>query len=272
MSASSDLPRVPRSDSAASGADPTPTVDSHLDPTAVPTPALLVETVAVVGAEDIQPRAIPEATVARLAIYLRVIGNLIEDQHDVISSEELARTAGVNSAKLRKDLSFLGSFGTRGVGYDLSTLRDRIAEVLGVSEKRGVVIVGIGNLGHALAGYGGFASRGFHVAGLFDADHLRAGERIGEQYVRPMNELAEIVDIGDVAIGIIATPTHGAQSVAEALVAAGVTSILNFAPVVLSVPEGIDVRKVDLASELQILSFHERRKAGLSRPQAGDAS
>jgi len=273
VSASRDLPRSPRTDPSTTDGELTVAVGARLDLDS-PDRAMLTPTVAVVGAEELQPRAIPEATVARLAVYLRVIGNLLEDGQDIISSEELARTAGVNSAKLRKDLSFLGSFGTRGVGYDLTTLRDRIAEVLGVSEKRGVVIVGVGNLGHALAGYGGFASRGFHVAGLFDSDQLRVGERIGEQYVRPMSELADVVAVGDVAIGIIATPTGGAQNVADALVSAGVTSILNFAPVVLSVPTGIDVRKVDLASELQILSFHERRKAGLPRPhvEAGGAS
>lgn len=205
-------------------------------------------------------RSIPEATVARLAVYLRVIDELRVAGQVVISSESLARTAGVNSAKLRKDLSFLGSFGTRGVGYDLPNLRDRIADVLGITERRGVVIVGVGNLGHALAGYAGFGSRGFHIAGLFDGDQLRIGERIGDQYVRGMPDLVELVAAHGVSIGIIATPAEGAQSVADALIGAGVTSILNFAPVVLDVPSGIEVRKVDLASELQILSFHERRK------------
>ena len=220
----------------------------------------VVRTAATGGVEKRAKRAIPEATVGRLAVYLRVIDDVLDDSQEVISSEGLARVCGVNSAKLRKDLSFLGSFGIRGVGYDLVTLRERIADVLGVTEHRDVVIIGIGNLGHALAGYAGLAARGFRVVGLFDVD--RIGEKVGFLAIRPIEELLDVVRISSSPIGVIATPAGAAQQAVDLLVAANITSILNFAPVVLTVPQGIDVRKVDLASELQILSFLERRRSG----------
>lgn len=206
-------------------------------------------------------RTIPEATVARLAVYLRVLTALGEQSTTTVSSEELAAAAGVNSAKLRKDLSYLGSYGTRGVGYDVETLVEHISRALGLSQHRSVVLVGIGNLGHALAGYAGFATRGFHIAALFDADPGRVGELINGLAVRPMDDLDGVCRAEGVSIGVIATPGPAAQDVCDRLVAAGVTSILNFAPVVLVVPANVDVRKVDLSAELQILSFHEQRKA-----------
>jgi redox-sensing transcriptional repressor len=206
---------------------------------------------------------LPEATIARLPEYLRALHNL-EEGADTISSEGLAAAAGVNSAKLRKDLSHLGSYGTRGVGYDVRLLIEQIEQVLGLHESRAVALVGIGNLGHALAGYAGFATRGFHIAALFDADPARVGERVGGMSVRDIAEVEAVVEAERISIGVIATPAHAAQRVADRLVAAGVTSILNFAPCVLVVPDGVDVRKVDLAIELQILSFHEHRKSALT--------
>jgi redox-sensing transcriptional repressor len=215
-------------------------------------------------------RTIPEATVARLALYLRVLTALTEQGTVTVSSDELSAAAGVNSAKLRKDLSYLGSFGTRGVGYEVALLVDRIAWALGLTGPRAVALVGVGNLGHALAGYGGFASRGFRIAALFDADPARVGEPIAGLRVRHIDDLADVVRAEGVTIAVIATPGHAAQEVCDRLVAAGVTSILNFAPVVLAVPPDVDVRKVDLAVELQILSFHEQRKAlRLHRPLEG---
>jgi redox-sensing transcriptional repressor len=207
---------------------------------------------------------LPEATVARLPEYLRALHNLADVGHDTVSSEGLAAAAGVNSAKLRKDLSYLGSNGTRGVGYDVTLLTEKIEYVLGLNQHRAVALVGVGNLGHALAGYTGFGTRGFHFAALFDADPGRVGEQINGLVVRHIDELAEVVAEEHIAIALIATPAHAAQAVADALVSCGVTSILNFAPCVLSVPDNVDVRKVDLAIELQILSFHEHRKSSLT--------
>jgi len=208
-----------------------------------------------------RPGEIPEATVARLAVYLRVLTGPVDASTVTVSSEELATIAGVNSAKLRKDLSYLGSIGTRGVGYDVTVLREKIASSLGLTQRRTCVLVGIGNLGHALAGYSGFSSRGFTFVGYFDADPARVGEPIVDSRIRDIAELEQVVKSHGVSIGVIATPAEAAQTVCERLVDAGVTSILNFAPSVLTVPDNVDVRKVDLAAEMQILSFHEHRKS-----------
>jgi redox-sensing transcriptional repressor len=207
---------------------------------------------------------LPEATIARLPEYLRALHHLAEASFETVSSEGLAAAAGVNSAKLRKDLSHLGSYGTRGVGYDVRLLIEQIEQVLGLHETRAVALVGVGNLGHALAGYAGFATRGFHIAALFDSDPGRVGEHINGLVVRHISDVETVVADEVISIGVIATPAHAAQQVADRLVAAGVTSILNFAPCFLAVPDGVDVRKVDLAVELQILSFHEHRKSALT--------
>jgi redox-sensing transcriptional repressor len=211
---------------------------------------------------------LPEATIARLPEYLRALHNL-EDSSETISSEGLAAASGVNSAKLRKDLSHLGSYGTRGVGYDVALLIEQIEYILGLDQRRAVCLVGVGNLGHALAGYAGFASRGFRIVALLDADPAKVGELINGLTVRHIDELTQVAVEESIAIGVIATPAGAAQAVADDLVAAGVTSILNFAPCVLSVPPNVDVRKVDLAIELQILSFHEHRKASLTALPGG---
>ena len=205
-------------------------------------------------------RDIPEATVARLPVYLRALTTLSDQGAGTCSSEELAAAAGVNSAKLRKDLSYLGSYGTRGVGYDVEYLRYQIAREIGVTQDWPVVIVGIGNLGQALANYSGFRSRGFRVVALLDANPERHDQVVAGLDVRPFDQLERIVRDHAVAIGVIATPALAAQDVADRMVACGITSILNFAPTVLSVPAHVDVRKVDLSIELQILAYHEQRK------------
>jgi redox-sensing transcriptional repressor len=209
-------------------------------------------------------RDIPDATVARLPIYHRVLTQFAEAQVSTVSSEELAQACGVSSAKLRKDLSHLGSYGTRGVGYDVRFLAYQISRELGLTQPWGVVIVGAGNLGQALVAYRGFASRGFAVVGLLDSHPDVVGQTLGtpgaQTVVRPMSELESVVAAEGAQIGVIATPAEAAQDVCDRLVAAGVRSILNFAPVVLSVPDDVEVRKVDLAVELQILAFHEQRR------------
>ena len=206
-------------------------------------------------------RRIPDATVARLPVYLQILVDQGESGVANISSEGLAELAGVNAAKVRKDLSYLGSYGTRGVGYDVDYLVYEIRRELGLDHDWQVVIVGAGNLGHALAGYGGFTDRGFSVAAIVDIDADKVDAVIGGVRVRPLDELAQIVASKQISIGVIATPPAAAQDAAERLVKAGVTSVLNFAPIVLSVPAGITVRNVDLAVELQILSYHEQRRA-----------
>jgi redox-sensing transcriptional repressor len=207
------------------------------------------------------PVAVPGATVARLPLYLRALSVLGDAGVDTVSSEALAAAAGVSGAAVRKDLSLLGSYGTRGVGYHVASLADEISRELGLTSHRCVVLVGVGNLGHALAGYGGFTARGFRIAGLLDADPLRVGESLTGVEVRPVSELEAVVRAAGTPIGVIATPADAAQSVCDRLVACGVRSILNFAPVMLTVPPGVELRKVDLAVELQILSFHEARRS-----------
>jgi redox-sensing transcriptional repressor len=207
-----------------------------------------------------RPRRIPEATVARLPLYYRALMEVAEQKIATVSSERLAEMAGVNAAKVRKDFSYLGSYGTRGVGYDVEYLLFQISRELGLTQDWPVAIVGVGNLGHALANYRGFTARGFRVVGLVDADPAKHGKRIGDLVVEPMEELPRIVVERQVAIGIIATPAPVAQEVADALVTAGVTSVLNFAPAVINVPEGVSLRKVDLSIELQILSFYQQRR------------
>ena len=205
-------------------------------------------------------RRIPEATLGRLSRYLRILDQL--DDRALISSDELAALSGVNSAMLRRDLSWAGSVGTRGVGYDVDALQTRLGEVLGVAESRTVVIIGVGNLGHALAGYGGLAARGFQIVGLFDVDQV--GEVVAGIEVRSIEDLRAHAEQYRDSIGVIATPAHAAQAALDVLVEIGITGVLSFAPTTLHAPQEVDVRRVDLASELQILAFHDRLKTASS--------
>ncbi len=213
-------------------------------------------------------RGIPDATVARLPEYLRALTDLAARGIASVSSEELASAVAVRSAKLRKDLSHLGSYGVRGVGYDVANLADEIARELGLTQQWPVVIVGIGNLGHALANYSGFASKGFSVVALLDADPAVVGSRIAGMTVQSIDELEALVEAHEIAIGVLATPASVAQDVCDRLVQAGIHSVLNFAPCVLTVPPGVTVRKVDLSTELQILAFHEQRATLTDSPSA----
>lgn len=203
---------------------------------------------------------IPEATIARLPIYLRSLQHSAELGVSTISSEELALATGVNSAKVRKDLSFLGSYGTRGVGYDVDYLIYQVAAALGVTQEWRIIIVGVGNLGRALADYAGFGTRGFRVCALIDSDPKREGEVVSGIPIASIERLESVIAETEPHIAVIAVPAEAAQRVAQRVVAAGITSILNFAPTVLRVPEDVAVRKVDLSSELQILAFHEQRR------------
>lgn len=216
-------------------------------------------------------RTVPDATVARLPVYLRALHALADLSRETVSSDELAGAAGVNSAKLRKDLSHLGSYGTRGVGYHVQTLIEQISRELGLTRRWPVILVGVGNLGHALARYAGFASRGFHIVALLDSDPARVGEQVAGLAIRHTDELPAVTAEHGISIAVIATPAPAAQQVCDELVAAGVRSILNFAPCVLTVPDEVDVRKVDLSIELQILSFHQYRRSSLTGLPAGAA-
>ena len=205
-------------------------------------------------------RHIPEATVARLPVYLRSLAELVDEKIGTVSSERLAEMAGVNAAKVRKDLSYLGSYGTRGVGYDVEYLLFQMSRELGLTHDWPVAIVGAGNLGSALANYGGFTQRGFPVVAMFDADRAKVGRRVHGVLVHHTDDIVELAAELGIGIGVIATPASAAQDVADKLVAAGVGSVLNFAPTVITVPEGVSLRKVDLALELQILSFYQEHR------------
>ena len=212
------------------------------------------------------PRAVPEAVVGRLAVYLRVLTSMIEQGVTTMSSEELAGAAGVNPVTLRKDLSYVGSYGTRGVGYNAARLVEHIERLLGLTRHQSVAIVGMGHLGHALANYGGFPGRGFPVTALFDIDEDLIGIPVGGVPVDHVDNIPAVCVEREVTIGVICTPAAAAQLVCDLLVAGGVRRILTFAPEVLQVPDDVEVRRVDLAVELQILSFYEARR--VSRDQA----
>jgi redox-sensing transcriptional repressor len=218
-------------------------------------------------------RKIPEAALGRLPIYLRILVELSHDKVTQISSEQLAELAAVNAAKVRKDLSYLGTYGTRGVGYEVQFLTYQIQRELGLNQSWPVVIVGAGNLGQALANFTGISERGFHIVGVVDKDDTKIGTVVGGVRVKHADELTQIVQAKQVSIGIIATPAQHAQEAADALVRAGIGSIMNFAPTVLSVPRDVNVRKVDLALELQILSYYEQcRNNGLRSVPTGTQS
>jgi redox-sensing transcriptional repressor len=209
----------------------------------------------------VSERRIPEATATRLPRYLQALVDAAERGQDTISSDGLARAAGLNSAIVRKDVSFLGTAGTRGVGYAVPVLAAEISAILGISVDRPVVIVGIGNLGRALASYGGFSRRGFEIVALVDADPEVVGTRVGENAVEPSELLPTIVADRGVELGVLATPARHTQRAAEQLVACGVRGLLNFAPVRLEVPADVTVRTVDLSTELQLLSFYQQMSA-----------
>jgi redox-sensing transcriptional repressor len=217
------------------------------------------------------PKRIPEATVLRLPIYQRILAELVRAGSRTVSSEQLAELARVNAAKVRKDLSLLGSFGTRGSGYDAEFLIAQIDRALGVDENWSVAIVGIGNLGRALTNSAGFASRGCQITALFDVDPAVVGEVVRGVTVRHMDELATLRAGERPDIGVITTPGWAAQGVADLLVRAGVTSLLNFAPRVLTVPGHVYLRYVDLSIELQVLSFYRSRREEAVRGGANGA-
>jgi redox-sensing transcriptional repressor len=200
-------------------------------------------------------REIPSATVARLPVYLRSLNDLGPDE-PTCSSDRLAEIAGVNPAQVRKDLSYLGTHGTRGVGYKVADLLVQLREALGLTHGYAVAIVGAGNLGSALSNYRGFEPWGFQLAAVIDIDEAKIGQPVDGLVVEDLADLDDIVAERRIVIGIVATPTEAAQQVADRLVAAGIKSILNFAAAVLRVPEDVEVRRVDLSTELQILTFH----------------
>lgn len=201
---------------------------------------------------------LPQTTIARLPVYLRSLVMLANKGEQIISSDGLAQLAGTNAAQLRKDLSYLGEFGTRGVGYEVDQLISEVSKWLGLLRDRTVIIVGLGRLGGALVGYQGFSEKGFKVVGAFDRDPAIVGTKVDGIEVRHINELDDFAEgaSGGIDIGIIATQAPSAQGVANRMVNAGVKAIINFAPITIDVPDGTVLRQVDLSVELQILSYY----------------
>ncbi len=199
---------------------------------------------------------VPQSTIDRLPMYLRALWQCQVGRQEVISSGEIAALCGTNAAQVRKDLSYLGELGTRGLGYDVRLLIGNLSEVLGITESRRTALVGVGRLGEALVGYRGFAERGFETVALFDADPAKIGVELDGLTVLPVDDLETVIAERDVEIVLIATPPEVAQTIADRVVRAGVRAILNLAPVRLEVPAGVAVRQVCLSADLQVLSFH----------------
>jgi redox-sensing transcriptional repressor len=201
------------------------------------------------------PRKIADSTVRRLAIYLRFLEEFEEQGADTLSSGALATRAGTTSAQVRKDLSFFGSFGKRGLGYDVHALAGELREILGLNRRYRVVMVGAGRLASALVQYSGFHARGFDIVAVLEKDPAKIGQRWGEVHVQDVSRLEKVVREEAVDLAVLVTPADPAQALVDRLVAAGVTAILNFAPLQLHVPEGVEVKNVNLAVELETLSY-----------------
>jgi redox-sensing transcriptional repressor len=198
---------------------------------------------------------IPRKTIYRLSIYLRCLARLRDNGIGTVSSEALAKAAGVKSTQLRKDLACFGTFGTRGLGYDVAELSRKIADELGTSRLQPVILVGAGHLGLALLSYRGFEKEGFEIVAAFDAEPARRREKEIKQPIYGMDELPSFVKEQNVKMAILTVPAAAAQEVANRLVQAGIAGILNFSPMMLSVPERVMVNNVNLAIELENLSY-----------------
>jgi redox-sensing transcriptional repressor len=198
---------------------------------------------------------IPRKTIYRLSIYLRCLARLRENGIGTVSSEALAKAAGVKPTQLRKDLAYFGTFGTRGLGYEVAELSKKISDELGTSRFQPVILIGVGNLGLALLAYRGFEKEGFEIVAAFDSDPHRKRETEIKQPMFGMDALPKFIREQNVRMAILAVPAAVAQEVANTLIECGVMGILNFAPIVLSVPEDVMINNVNLAIELENLSY-----------------
>jgi redox-sensing transcriptional repressor len=199
---------------------------------------------------------IPDVAVKRLPVYLRALQDLAARRVEIVSSAELARLTGFSSEQIRKDLTYFGSFGTRGVGYHTDVLLERIRRVLGLHEDIGVALVGAGHLGTALARYNQGRHQHVHIRAIFDSDPAKIGQELGGTVVRDVRDLERVVREEGIRLGVVAVPASEAQAVAQALCQAGVEAILNFAPVRLEVPPGVQVENIDLSLALQSLAYY----------------
>jgi len=201
-------------------------------------------------------KPIPDIVIGRLPIYLQALTYLAEEGREVTSSQELGDRLGISPAQIRKDLSHFGEFGKQGTGYHIAFLRAKLREILQVDRVWDVVLVGAGNLGHAIANYGGFLGRGFHIAAVFDNDPAKIGQPLGHLTVRDIREMPTVVREQGWQIAILAVPATAVQSVAETLIEAGVRCILNYAPITLNVPAGVRVQHLDPVASLQRMTYY----------------
>jgi redox-sensing transcriptional repressor len=204
---------------------------------------------------------ISDSTVRRLSKYYRTLGIFLDEKHETVSSDELAKRDGITPAQVRKDLSFFGNFGKRGLGYNIKELREEIAKILGINQKWNVALIGAGNIGTALLDYGEFKKQGFIIKLVLDNDVNKIGKVIKGHEIKDINNLEEEIKRGEIQIAIIAVPAYSAQTVADKLVASGVKAILNFAPMSLKVPENVAIRNENMSIEIESLSYALVNKA-----------
>ena len=210
-------------------------------------------------------RRIPEGVIERLPLYLNVLIQLRHDGETTVSSARLGELTAVNPAQIRRDLTHFGSFGKRGVGYDIVTLVERVQRILGADHVHRLALVGAGNLGSAIASYDGLRQHGFMVTAIFDSDPAKVGTRIGDITVRPVAELTSVLRAQDIRIGVVAVPPAAAQEVTDRLAAAGIRIILNYTPVIVRVPEGVTLHNTDPVHELLHTLYYLSRRDGVAR-------
>ncbi len=199
---------------------------------------------------------VPDIVIGRLPIYLRALNLLFEAGQEFTSSQELGQKLGIGSAQIRKDLSHFGEFGKQGTGYEINYLREQISKILHVDREWAVVLVGFGDLGQAIAHYGGFASKGFHIEAIFDNDPAKIGEKTNGKEVHDIKNLAKIIAKLKIKMAVIAVPASAAQTVSDNLVEAGIRAILNYAPITLTVPESVQVQYIDPVVHLQRMTYY----------------
>lgn len=199
---------------------------------------------------------IPDIVIGRLPIYLRALNRLAQEGRDITSSHELGQRLGISSAQIRKDLSHFGGFGKQGTGYQIEYLQEKLRQVLRVTREWQVALVGAGDLGSAIAHYKGFGDRGFHIAYVFDSAPKRIGQQIGDFKVHAVDDMQRIIRENDIKLAMIAVPAENAQAVADQLIEAGIRGILNYAPINLNVPDGIQVQYIDPVVHLQRMTYY----------------
>jgi len=201
-------------------------------------------------------RDVPAPVIRRLPLYLRALMFLVDEGQEIISSEELGNKLGISSAQIRKDLSYFGEFGKQGTGYEIRHLREQLKRILKVDREWGIALVGAGDLGHAIVHYEGFKNRGFYIAAIFDKDPQKIGQKIGGLEVLDSRLLPKVVKEMGLKVAIVAVPANEAQKAVDTLVASGIKAILNYAPITLNVPAGIQIRCIDPVTRLQNMTYY----------------